>query len=65
MQTAPQAEALAGTLNVAAANAGTGLGAILGGAMIAQSGLLAAVLTAAILALLSGVLAMLWRRLRA
>lgn len=65
MQTAPQAEALAGTLNVAAANAGTGFGAILGGAMIAQSGLLAAVLTAAILALLSGVLAMLWRRLRA
>ena len=65
MQTAPQAEALAGTLNVAAANAGTGLGAILGGAMIAQSGLLSAVLMAAILALLSGVLAMLWRRLRA
>lgn len=65
MQTAPQAEALAGTLNVAAANAGTGLGAILGGAMIAQSGLLAAVLTAAVLALLSGVLAMRWQRLRA
>lgn len=64
MQTAPQAEALAGTLNVAAANAGTGLGAILGGAMIAQSGLLAAVLTAAALALLSGVLTMRWRRLR-
>lgn len=65
MQTAPQAEALAGTLNVAAANAGTGLGAILGGAMIAQSGLLIAVLSAAVLALAAGLLAVCWPRLRA
>jgi len=39
MKSASHAQALAGTLNVSAANAGTGLGAILGGLAIAQWGL--------------------------
>ncbi|MGM3275957.1 MFS transporter [Ralstonia sp. 24A2] len=39
MQSASQAQALAGTLNVSAANAGTGLGAIIGGLAIPQWGL--------------------------
>ncbi|CAM4520146.1 MFS transporter [Achromobacter aegrifaciens] len=39
MQVAPQAQAMAGTLNVSAANAGIGAGAMLGGWAIAQWGL--------------------------
>ena len=39
MKAASHAQALAGTLNVSAANAGTGLGAIIGGLVIAQWGL--------------------------
>ncbi|GFM85108.1 MFS transporter [Pseudomonas cichorii] len=39
MKAAPQAQALAGTLNVSAANAGIGLGSIIGGATIEHLGL--------------------------
>lgn len=39
MKSATRAQALAGTLNVSAANAGTGLGAIIGGLVIPQWGL--------------------------
>lgn len=39
MKSATHAQALAGTLNVSAANAGTGLGAIIGGLVIPQWGL--------------------------
>ncbi|CDG19718.1 Major facilitator family transporter [Xenorhabdus poinarii G6] len=39
MKSASHAQALAGTLNVSAANAGTGLGAIMGGVAITQWGL--------------------------
>ncbi|MBO1013671.1 MFS transporter [Achromobacter sp. SD115] len=39
MKVAPQAQAMAGTLNVSAANAGIGAGAMLGGGAIAQWGL--------------------------
>jgi predicted MFS family arabinose efflux permease len=39
MKAASHAQALAGTLNVSAANAGTGLGAIIGGLVISQWGL--------------------------
>ncbi|PHM39964.1 Chloramphenicol resistance protein [Xenorhabdus mauleonii] len=39
MKSASRAQALAGTLNVSAANAGTGLGAIIGGVAISQWGL--------------------------
>ncbi|MBL5826232.1 MFS transporter [Serratia fonticola] len=39
MKSASHAQALAGTLNVSAANAGTGLGAIIGGLVIPQWGL--------------------------
>ncbi|TBV75082.1 MFS transporter [Pseudoxanthomonas winnipegensis] len=39
MQSASHAQALAGTLNVSAANAGTGLGALIGGLVIPQWGL--------------------------
>ena len=39
MEVAPQAQAMAGTLNVSAANAGIGAGAMLGGFAIAQWGL--------------------------
>jgi predicted MFS family arabinose efflux permease len=39
MKAAPQAAALAGTLNVSAANAGIALGAVIGGASIHRWGL--------------------------
>ena len=39
MRVAPQAQAMAGTLNVSAANAGIGAGALLGGLAISQWGL--------------------------
>ncbi|MCI8209430.1 MFS transporter [Pseudomonas sp. S25] len=39
MKTAPHAQALAGTLNVSAANAGIGLGSVIGGLAIDQLGL--------------------------
>jgi len=56
MQAATHAQALAGTLNVSMANAGIGLGAIIGGAVIQHWGLTAAGLAAAAIALLAAVM---------
>ncbi|MCF5294472.1 MFS transporter, partial [Pseudomonas syringae] len=53
MKAAPQAQALAGTLNVSAANAGIGLGSIIGGLTIEHLGLGAVGYVAAVVALLS------------
>ncbi|EPN69364.1 major facilitator family transporter, partial [Pseudomonas syringae pv. actinidiae ICMP 19101] len=53
MKAAPQAQALAGTLNVSAANAGIGLGSIIGGLTIEHLGLNAVGYVAAIVALLA------------
>ncbi len=53
MRAAPQAQALAGTLNVSAANAGIGLGALLGGGAIERWGLGSLGMAAAALALLA------------
>ncbi|XDZ51624.1 MFS transporter [Neisseriaceae bacterium CLB008] len=53
MQAARGAQALAGTLNVAAANAGTGLGALLGGWVIQTYGLTMVAPVAAVLAVLT------------
>jgi len=53
MKAAPQAQALAGTLNVSAANAGIGLGAMLGGMAIPQWGLASVGGAAAAVALLA------------
>jgi predicted MFS family arabinose efflux permease len=64
MQAARQAQALAGSLNVAAANAGTGLGAIIGGLVIAQWGLASIGYVAAGIAVLALVMA-LWMAQRA
>jgi len=58
MQTAPKAQALAGTLNVSAANAGIGLGSVIGGLTIEQLGLSAVGFVAAAIALLAIVTAM-------
>lgn len=63
MQSARQAQALAGSLNVSAANAGTGLGAIIGGLVIAQWGLASIGHVAAGIALLA--LLMVWCMQRA
>ncbi|MDR2326239.1 MAG: MFS transporter [Acidovorax sp.] len=63
MQSARQAQALAGSLNVSAANAGTGLGAIIGGLVIAQWGLASIGHVAAGIALLA--LLMAWCMQRA
>ncbi|WP_426354318.1 MFS transporter [Stenotrophomonas maltophilia] len=52
MRAAPQAQALAGTLNVSAANAGIGLGALLGGGAIERWGLGSLGMAAAAVALL-------------
>ncbi|UTY60764.1 MFS transporter [Massilia sp. erpn] len=56
MKAASHAQALAGTMNVSAANAGTGLGAILGGVAIQQWGLASIGYVAAGVALLALVL---------
>ncbi|MFJ4141680.1 MFS transporter [Pseudomonas sp. NPDC089734] len=62
MKAAPQAQALAGTLNVSAANAGIGLGSIIGGATIEHLGLEAIGYVAAALAAVAIVIAwQLWR----
>ncbi|SHM96176.1 Predicted arabinose efflux permease, MFS family [Pseudomonas asturiensis] len=57
MNAAPHAQALAGTLNVSAANAGIGLGSIIGGFTIEHLGLQAVGYVAAIVALLAIALA--------
>jgi len=53
MQAAPQALALAGTLNVSAANAGIALGSVIGGVTIEQWGLTAVGYVAALIVLLA------------
>ncbi|WP_370679249.1 MFS transporter [Comamonas sp. GB3 AK4-5] len=62
MQSARQAQALAGSLNVSAANAGTGLGAIIGGLVIGQWGLASIGHVAAGIALLALLMALCMRR---
>ena len=65
MRAAPQAQALAGTLNVSAANAGIGLGALAGGASIDHWGLVSLGWVAAAIALAAialGALLACWRR---
>ncbi len=63
MRAAPQAQALAGTLNVSAANAGIGLGALLGGGAIERFGLASLGVVAAAVALLAIVAGLLLRQL--
>jgi DHA1 family inner membrane transport protein len=53
MQSATHAQALAGTLNVSMANAGIGLGAIIGGAAIDQLGVASLGYIAAAIALVA------------
>ncbi len=62
MRAAPQAQALAGTLNVSAANAGIGLGALLGGGAIERWGLDSLGVVAAAVALLAIAAGLLLRR---
>lgn len=62
MHAAPQAQALAGTLNVSAANAGIGLGALLGGGAIERWGLDSLGMVAAAVALLAIAAGLLLRR---
>ena len=64
MQSASHAQALAGTLNVSMANAGIGLGAIIGGSVILHAGLDAVGYVAAAIAVLAAVVASLVGRLR-
>ncbi len=64
MQSASHAQALAGTLNVSMANAGIGLGAIIGGAVIQHAGLGDVGYVATGIALLAAVAALLVARLR-
>jgi predicted MFS family arabinose efflux permease len=64
MQSASHAQALAGTLNVSMANAGIGLGAIIGGAVIAHIGLAYVGDVAGGIALLAAVAVPLVARLR-
>ncbi len=64
MQSASHAQALAGTLNVSMANAGIGLGAIIGGTIIVHSGLPSVGYVAAAVALLAVVLTPLVARLK-
>lgn len=58
MQSAPQAQALAGTANVSAANAGIALGALLGGWALQTAGPLSTGRVAAGLAMLAAVAAL-------
>lgn len=62
MKSATHAQALAGTLNVSAANAGTGLGAMLGGAVIPVFGVQSSVYVATTIAVLAGVMALVMMR---
>ncbi|MET4666923.1 MFS transporter [Sphingomonas sp. PvP056] len=64
MQSASHAQALAGTLNVSMANAGIGLGAIIGGAIILHLGLPSVGYVAAAIAVLAVVLTPLVARLK-
>lgn len=57
MKAATHAQALAGTLNVSAANAGTGLGAMLGGAVIPVLGIESVVYVATVIAVVACALA--------
>lgn len=57
MQSAPQAQALAGTINVSAANGGIALGAVLGGASIPLWGVGSVAFVGAAIALLAAVAA--------
>ncbi|WP_204352619.1 MFS transporter [Salinicola halophilus] len=63
MQAATHAQALAGTLNVSMANAGIGLGAIIGGAVIERFGMVSLGMVAAAIALLAAVAIPFIRRL--
>ncbi|MGM8932758.1 MFS transporter [Salinicola halophyticus] len=63
MKAATHAQALAGTLNVSMANAGIGLGAIIGGAVIHQFGMAALGLVAAAIAVLAALMIPFIRRL--
>ena len=63
MKAAPQAQALAGTLNVSAANAGIALGAVLGGASIPFWGIASVSLVGAAVAVAAAVAAPLVSRL--
>lgn len=58
MKAAPQAQAFAGTMNVSAANAGIGLGAVVGGLAIRHLGLASLGCTAALIAALAVVMAL-------
>lgn len=62
MQAAPQAQAFAGTVNVSAANAGIGLGAMIGGLAINHLGLGSLGYVAASLAVLAVLMALAMRR---
>lgn len=64
MQSASHAQALAGTLNVSMANAGIGLGAIIGGSVIRHLGLGTVGYVAAAIAVLAAIVAALVGRLR-
>ncbi|MEB0041306.1 MFS transporter [Pseudomonas sp. MH10] len=63
MKAAPQAQALAGTLNVSAANAGIGLGSIIGGFTIEQWGLGTIGYVATVVAVLALVMVLVTSRL--
>jgi predicted MFS family arabinose efflux permease len=58
MKSAPQSQALAGTINVSAANGGIALGAFLGGASLSSWGVRSVTLVGAGLAVLAAVVAM-------
>ncbi len=58
MRAASHAQALAGTLNVSMANAGIGLGAIIGGIVIRSSGIASLGYVAASVAILAGIVAL-------
>ena len=58
MKSAPQAQALAGTINVSAANGGIALGAMLGGSSIAYWGVQSVAMVGAAVALVSAIAAL-------
>ncbi|KFE52350.1 MFS transporter [Pseudomonas syringae] len=64
MKAAPQAQALAGTLNVSAANAGIGLGSVIGGMTIEHLGLHDVGYVAAAIAVLAVITAVLTLRMK-
>jgi predicted MFS family arabinose efflux permease len=64
MKTAPQAQALAGTLNVSAANAGIGLGSVIGGMTIEHFGLQDVGYVAAAIAVLAIITAVFTMRMK-